>query len=501
MHKPLEWIKENVVFPPQAGSIAGQKVGKYLLPFQVDFIKEILSPMGDIKKSAFIFGCRKISKTFLYSAILFYLLNDVRRTGFEIPIVASVYEQGKILYNQILAQINTEELKQSFIIRKDYFINKETQSKLHVVYNASTSNLGIQSSGAVFDEIGAYQDDSNLQTIQSGMSLSEQQPLLLMASNPPETPEHFVVPLIRACEKDSDFIVKKFALPMDKDWQSESSWCETNPFLTEWKRTNGAKFQNVMNNYRMLFRRALETKESELSFRRLQLGQSINANYLEYIPTEKIKFVREFDYSRKDIRWACGIDLSQSHDFTAVSFCGWKQQTDELFVKSFLYLPNTTTRLPMEKKRFTTWNNLGFIEVQNTEVLNANQIFDDVQRFLSKTNIKLEGIQIDPSLASHYIEYFEKNFKLSKDKMTGANCTQSIRELERIGNSGGLKIIGENHALIWMFQNVLVSQKSKNYVLMNRQTPRANIDGPVSISLGLKYLLDHPKKKFIIMSG
>ena len=100
--------------------------------------------------------------------------------------------KARFFIPQILAQLNTDETKDLFTIRKDFFLNKETESKLHVVNNASTSNLGIQSSGAVFDEIGAYKDDSNLQTIQSGMSLSEQKPLLLMASNPPEIAEHFV---------------------------------------------------------------------------------------------------------------------------------------------------------------------------------------------------------------------------------------------------------------------------------------------------------------------
>ena len=500
-HKPLQFIAKNVVFPPQAGSLAGKAVGKYLLPFQVEFIKEILSASGEIEKSAFIYGCRKISKTFLYSAILWYLINDPKRHGYEVPIVASVYEQGKVLYSQILSQINTDETKDLFTIRKDFFLNKETESKLHVVYNASTSNLGIQSSGAVFDEIGAYKDDSNLQTIQSGMSLSEQKPLLLMASNPPETAEHFVIPLIRACEKDPEFIVKKYALPIDKDWTAEASWIEVNPFLAEWKRTKGRRFQNVMDNYRMLFRRALETKANELSFRRLQLGQSISANYLAFIPSEKIKVCKDFDFKRKDLRWSCGIDLSQTHDYTAVSFAGWKQQTDELFVKSFLYLPNANNRRATQKKVFNQWADAGYIKLQNKEVLDANDIFEDVAKFLAEKQIKLEGIQIDPSLASHYISYFEKNFKVGKEKMTGRAMTPAIRELERIGNSGGLNLIGENPALTWMFSNVIVSQKSKNYVLMNRANVDANIDGAVSTALALKYLLDNKRKSYLIMAG
>ena len=501
-HKPLQWIKKNCRFPAQAGRLAGEPVGKYLLDDQISFLKSVLGPKGEIKKNAFFFGCRKIGKTFLLSLVLWYLVNDDNRKGFEVPIVSSVFEQGKILYRQLLSQIDTEKLDH-FTIRKDYFLNERTQSKLHVVFNASTSNLGLQSSGAVFDEVGAFSDDSNLQTVMSGLSLSEDRPLILMASNPPETGDHFVLPLLRACEKDPDFLVRKHTLPVDKNWESEDSWCEVNPFLAEWKRTKGKRFANVMNNYRMLYRRALETKANEISFRRLQLGQSISASYLNFISPEKIKVVHEkdFNYKRTDLRWSAGLDLSQSRDFTALVFTGWKQGTDQLFIKPFLYLPNYNTRRTSQKKLFQQYADAGFISLQNKEVLDANEIFSDAHKFLSETGIKLEGFQIDPSLAQHYIEYFEKNFKVEKQKMTGANMTASIRELERIGNAGGVTFIGENDCLMDHFNNVLVSQKSKNYCLMNRQSVEQSIDGAVAAALSLKFVLDRPQKKYLIMTG
>ena len=498
VHKPLRWISRNVYFPPQAGSLAGEAIGPYMLDFQRDFIKEILSKEGEVLKFGFIYGMRKISKTFLYTAIVWYIVNDLRRRGIELPIVSSVYEQGKILYNQILAQVQTEELKEMYKIRKDYFLNKENNSKLHVVFNASTSNLGLQSGGGVFDEVGAFKSSENLETIQSGVVLGEGRPLLLYSSNPPETPDHFVFPMLRAAEKDPLFAVRKYAVPLDKDWQSEKVWIEYNPFLKEWKRTKGKRFQNVMDNYRMLFRRSLETKDAEMSFRRLQLGQSISSNALGYIPDEKIKSVNNFSYKEPGVRWACGIDLSISHDFSCVSFLGWRERTDEIFLKSFLYLPNTHRRRPTQTRQFIKWADAGFISLQDKEVLDPNEIFDDVHKFLQETNIKLEGVQIDPHLASQFTEFFEKNFKVAKQKMTGHEMTKSIRLMERIGNSEGLRLIGENPAVRWQFSNVICSQKSKNYVLMNRLTDDSNIDAPVSASLGLKYLLDNPHKSPLI---
>ena len=496
----MEWIGKNVYFPPQAGELGGKAIGPHLLDFQKDFIKGILSPSGDIKKFGFVYGCRKISKTFLFTALIWYLMNDKRRKGFEVPVTASVYEQGKLLYNQILAQINSPKLKKQFKIRKDFFVNKKNSAKLHVTYNSATSNLGLQSSGAIFDEIGAYKDSENLETIQSGLTLSEKKPLLLMASNPPENLDHFVVPMIRACEKDPNFIVQKHALPLEDDWHSEENWIKTNPFLQEWKRTKGKRFQNVMDNYRMLYRRALETKGAELSFRRLQLGQSLSAHELKFIDISKIKSVPDFDFSRKDLRWSLGVDLSITHDFSALVFAGYKERTDELFVFPLLFLPNTQRRTPVQKRQFEKWAEAEYIFLQNTEVLDPNQIFHIVTEFLKETKIKLSGVQIDPNLSDQFLGFFEKNFKVAKQKNTATEMTKSIRLLERIGNSGGLKLIGENPAVLWMFQNVIVSQKSKHYILMDRIHQRQNIDVAVATSLALKYLIDNPLKKPLIFT-
>ena len=65
----------------------------------------------------------------------------------------------------------------------------------------------------------------------------------------------------------------------------------------------------------------------------------------------------------------------------------------------------------------------------------------------------------------------------------------------------GLNFIGRNDCLKWMMGNVCVSSKSKNFVLMNRINDMQNIDGPVSISLAMKFFVENKPKQFLIMSG
>ena len=497
-HEPLVWISRNVVFPHSAGaSLAGREVGPYLLDFQVDIIQEILSPDGEIQKNCFIFGCRKISKSFLYSAILWYLINDPNRHGLQIPVLASVYEQGKIIYNQLLSQFN-EEKKQDFVIRKDHFVNKWTKSKIHILFNASSSNLGLESSGLVADEIGAYKNDENLLTVQTGLSLTEGKPLQLFSSNPPSVEDHFVVPLIRACEKDDRWTVHKFAAKISEDWQSEQVW-RCNPFINEFFQSKGKKFANVMDFYRQQFKRAVESKSDEMSFRRLLLGQLLHSGALEYIPISKVKVCDESVYARKDLRWTCGIDASLTHDFTSMVFVGYRQGLDHVFVKPFLYLPNIKKRRQSQVRQFKIWESAGYIKIQNADVLQCMDVANDFDNFLRITQIKLERVVFDVAL-SHYFDELFPDHKVEKIKMTGREMTASVRALERIGNAGGLHLIGENPAYKWMLQNVIVSQKSKNYVLMDRANTMENIDGPVGTTLGLKWLIENKKFERFIYS-
>ena len=137
--------------------------------------------------------------------------------------------------------------------------------------------------------------------------------------------------------------------------------------------------------------------------------------------------------------------------------------------------------------------------MQNEQVLNPNDVFDDFYGFIKQTGFSPEFLSFDPSLANHYYTHFEKSgFKTQKEKYSPRSMTQSIRELERIGNGGGLSLVGENPCVLWQYSNVLVSQKSRGYCLMDRVSVHANIDAPVATALALKPLIENPKKHMLI---
>ena len=60
-HEPLEFIKNRLIFLPLSGpKLAGQKVGKFILPFQEKIIRAALNEKGEPNKNIFMGFSRKI---------------------------------------------------------------------------------------------------------------------------------------------------------------------------------------------------------------------------------------------------------------------------------------------------------------------------------------------------------------------------------------------------------------------------------------------------------
>ena len=194
-HRVLDWISENCRFPSTAGAkFFKKKVGPHMLPFQKEILESVFNPDGSVNKpGVFLYGCRKVSKSMLFSWILFYLLANKSTAGFQCPIVASAFKQGGIIFDFVREMVLMSDFKSDFKILKDTITHKETGNKVYVVFNSPDSNFGGQASAGVFDEVGRYRDTRNMDAVLTSMSLSEDKPITLYASNPPDNPDgHFL---------------------------------------------------------------------------------------------------------------------------------------------------------------------------------------------------------------------------------------------------------------------------------------------------------------------
>lgn len=491
-NKSLTWIEKNCRFPTTAGAkLYGKPCGKYLLDFQKEVITNLFNADGSVNKPVcFLYGCRKVSKSLLFSWLAYHLISDEKRAGFQMPIVASNYYQGFIIFNFIKENVLLGKDANKFKIRKDSIEYEPTGNKVHVVFNSAEANFGGQASGAIFDEIGNYKDMGNMEAIETSMSLSEDKPIKLMASNPPKDREHPVMALLSEAEKDQDAFVRKFSLDIKKKWHDPQSW-RINPFVDKYFKSKKKKFNNVFSFYKKEAGLAVKSKEKEISFRRLLLGQGVQVNHLEWIDPSSIKIADETVFGRKDVRWSVGIDLSLNRDFSALAYVGLSD-SEELFVLPKLYIPNTEKRRIGQKNLFANWNQKQFITIQNTEVTNKQMIVDDFHAFVEKHSLKgkIESVVFDPALVGDWSENFEE-YNPQKIPYRPRELTQSIRTLERIAQNNKFNLIGKNDCYLWMIKNSLVSIKSKNFCILDRASVWSSIDGPVATVLGAKFLLEN----------
>ena len=474
----LKWIKKNCIFPP-GSSLIGQPCGDHLLPFQIRILNQALSG-----KSLFLYGARKISKSLLFSWILFHRLSQDKQ-AFVCPLLASSEEQTKIIFNFIRFQVGTKK-QNLFKVRQGYIENNATGSLIFRAPSRAGALFGYQPSAVVADELSNWKDEECLEAVESGFGLSANAPLRLYASNPPKEPVHFVLDKLKECEGDSDFVVHRFEAGKKDNWMSRETWKKANPFLKSHYSKNGKKFPVLADFYTKRFNSAKQSKTAEVNFRRYQIGQTIFANFNKWLDITKIKLATEDIYKRNDILWGLGADISTSRDFT--SFCLVGVATDEsVYFKPFLFLPNIDHRRVTHKFKFEKWHKEGNIRIQGTNVTNREAIVQEIKTYIEKHKIKIGRLIIDQYRAESWYEDFS-DFKLEKVTCSPRVLTMPIRELERACHGNKLHIIGLNPCMEWQINNCVVSDQSKHWVSLHRtDTKEANIDGPIALCLGASW--------------
>ena len=330
------------------------------------------------------------------------------------------------------------------------------------------------------------------------MSLSlEGKPLILYSTNPAEYSEHWSNDFIKGLKTDKTIAFYDFSSDIKKKISDESSWCDANPFVKEYIKTKNPLYKGVYNFYKTESKKAFESRDNELVFRRFLLGQRVSSQAYKLCDTANIQVASDEIYQDKELSVALGIDLSFKMDFTAFSFVFYNDSLETIFVKSFLFLANTKERASSLKAMFNTWDKDGHIHIFNKAEINRDETIGVIKDFIKDKNIKLSGIVADPALSKQW--RLDESFKnIEYVVCSPRNLTGSIRYLEKTILAKKFFTIGKNPALNWMLDCSLVSLKHQGYCSIYKVSERSqNIDGPESIVLGIKHLTEKRKKKHI----
>ena len=463
MHEPLEWIKSELIFLPESGVITSNKpVGDFLLPFQEDIITDALDSKGNTKNNIFLGYSRKIGKSMIFSWIYLYLLEN--KQGYGALNMASTFSQSAFIFEPISNQIQLNEKlnrQNQYKLTNQKIFNRITRSSIQRIFASHTSNLGFQNiSSVAIDELCVYRDRRNLTSILSGLALSQSKPLLLCATNPPEDDQHWSIQYIKNLRAKKSWKFHEFIAPQKSDIFKKRTWAKANPFVKEYMRSKSPVFKQVMNYYKEEARSAKESKESEIDFRRLQLGQFVSIDAYKFIDTKNIGIAPSSVLKDKNLRAAIGADIAKTNDFCSFCLTLYDEDTDTFYLKPFQFLANVDNRRPTQAHQFKLWNKENHITLFNEPSINKTAVIETLKKFLEKNNIKTECTAFDPAQSADYLDHFYNPvlYRGSAFNMTGA-----IRHAEAAGANKKIFLIGEdNHCTRWMFKCAIVNQKSKN---------------------------------------
>ena len=488
---PVKWIEDNLIFTAvSCPALKGKTLKGHLLPFQRDVLKSALID----KKNIFMGFSRKISKSMLYSWIFVYYLENSE--GMALVNMASTFGQSNIVFRLIEDQIvcNPRISEKDYKIRREWLENTKRHNRLDKIFSKASSNLGMLNvSGVIADELGAMQSRANLDTILSGMSMAQDRPRLYFATNPPELLSHWSIEYVRSLKDDKDWKFYNFSAPLKGDVFSEKAKCAANPFYAHYKKTKAPLFKSTADFIDKEAEKAKKSGENLLSYKRLQLGQTISSKGYEWVSPADIQIAPLSILKNKKLRAVLGFDLALSRDFCSCVLCLFDEKTEDIYCRPFLHLANLSNRIPTQRVIFERWGAQGFITIQNRASISRALFVSDIKSVLSEHKIKIEASVWDRNLSEGWRDEFQPEVLC---KGTGAELTHAIRFIEARSKDKKLHFIGENPALLTMFESAYCSPKSKSFVLLDRQDTTFSIDGAVCCVLATKFFVENRRQKF-----
>lgn len=496
MHKPLTWIKKNLIFLKHDGpDLVNKPIGHAITHFQEEWIRQALTPSGDPNKNLFLGFARKISKSMVFSWIISWMLET--KEGFNIVLASKTHSQTGIIYDLVKRQIiNNQKLKEKdYKIVRDFIEHKERENRMSRVFSEGSSNLGLIGVQCLIgDELGAMRSRENLDNITSGMSFSRPRRLLLYASNPPEFNSHWSNEFCKTLKMNPKWSFYDYSAPPKDDPHNPETWAKANPFVRAYLKTKNPLFKGVYQDYEDESADAQRSAENLLKFKRLGLGQRVSARAYQWIDVADIKTAPLTILEDTSLRCIAGFDLALSRDFCSCCLCFFDETTEKIYIRPFLHLANTEDRNPSQRTLFEKWDKANFIKIQNRKAISKEEFEADILDFVKEHGITIEASIWDRNLSQGWTESFEPAEKIAG---TGRELTHAIRFLEARAREGKVFFLEKNPALLWMFENAVCSAKSKSFVLLDRAGDiNSNIDGAVSCVLATRHFVNNRQQSF-----
>lgn len=450
-------------------------------------------------RNAFVEMPRGQGKSTLAAGILIILTFFDNENGAEGYSFATKKDQARIVFTTARQMIlRSPALRDMITVLRHNLHQEETESKLEALGANEDTMDGLRPHGAVGDEIHKHKTPDQIEVIESGMGTREQPMLFLITTagegDGLETAYGQQVSISTQVLEgyangfvlDEWFAYMASADPED-DWGQESTWIKANP---NWGISVNPEF--VWKE----FRKAIANPAEQPKFRRLYLGQRVQAvdAYFSIADWDACPDLPSDEELRKYPSWI-GLDLSSSVDVTAAVQI-WKLASDEIAIRPMLWIPEDglDERRLRDKIPYPTWVSQGWMRTTPGNTIDRGTIRRDVVEIAKEWKVK--AVCYDPWHADEMVQAMQ-----DEDHLTLVQVPQRFAMLSEPTKSLQTMILrrrvrhNRNPAMRNHIGNAKTRDDDRENVMLCKKRSRGRIDGAQATCTGLNQVKVLLKKK------
>jgi len=441
-------------------------------------------------RRAFVFLPRKNGKSELGAAIALKLLcADGEQSG-EIVSAAKTKEQALAVFNvaKRMVQLSpTLNRRVQIYEATKTLIYPRTNTVYKVIAADGGAAHGGNLSGVIFDELHTQRSTALFEALETSMgSMARRQPLFLVIT----TWGHDHAGL---CKEELDYAKKirnrvvedpeffAFIAQADKndDWKDEKIWHKANPGLGVFRS---------LEEMRSYFRKAVESKRKEVTFRLFYLNQEVETGASEWLTMEKWDATAGYVIEDDLVGLECwgGLDLSTNTDLTAFVLV-FKMPDGRYHVLPRFWIPkdNIIARSERDAQRYDQWLEEGLIFATDGDVIDLNAVKGQILKDAEKYQIK--EIAFDPYGATKLVtELQDEEITMVSHRQGFVSMNAPMKETERLILGRDL-VHGGNKVMRHQFSSMVIQEDSLGNIRPCKKKVKkgARIDGVVAMVMGV----------------
>lgn len=480
-------------------------------------------------RMAYIAVPRKNAKSTTVAPLANYHLTADQEPGAEVYCGATTRDQAFEVFRParlMAAAASSAGFRRVFGVEvaKESLFVPETQSFFKPLIGKPGD--GASPSCAIIDEYHEHKDDSQLDTMRTGMGAREQPMCIVITTagediaSPCYQLQQDVEKILSGVFTDEETFGIVYTIDEGVDWSSEEALMMANP--------NYGVSVNV-EQLRGLQQEAVRSPRKRNVFKTKRLNVWVHARN-PWIQLEEWNTAADSDLRIEDFAgcpgWM-GMDLSSKKDISSVVRVFWQDSGEEVcprchgekvvegedgppitclrcagtgtVVKRHYtafarhYLPESQALLP-EYQHYQGWVHEGHLTTTDGNTIDYARIKEDI--LFDARSIELVGLAYDPFNATATAQDLaEAGINIVELPQTVRNLSEPMKEVDALLSSGRFHHTGDP-VLTWMVSNVVAREDAKGNLFPRKQNEKAKIDGAAALLNAMaRALLDQGVKR------